>query len=141
MPGSVLMILRSALGILPYGMLAFALAVVGRSTALGIAGTLGYMLGEGIIIAILESIGGIAADFREIAIGHHVSSLIAANRIGTGDYNSIAARETSGRRRPPRCVGRGARDRSSTAPPSLRRLLHLPAPRPALVRPLKVSSD
>jgi ABC-type transport system involved in multi-copper enzyme maturation permease subunit len=88
-----LMILRSALGIIPYGLLAFALAVVGRSTALGIAGTIGYMLGEGIIIAILESIGGIAADFREIAIGHHVSSLIAANRIGTGDYNSIAARE------------------------------------------------
>ena len=88
-----LMIVRTALGILPYGLLAFVLAVVGRSTALGIAGTLGYMLGEGIIIAILESIGGIAADFREIAIGHHVSSLIAANRIGFGDYNSIAARE------------------------------------------------
>jgi ABC-type transport system involved in multi-copper enzyme maturation permease subunit len=88
-----LMIVRSALGIIPYGMLAFALAVIGRSTALGIAGTLGYMLGEGIIIAILESIGGIAADFREIAIGHHVASLIAANRIGPGDYNSIAARE------------------------------------------------
>jgi len=88
-----LMVLRSALGIIPYGMLAFALAVIGRSTALGIAGTLGYMLGEGIIVAILESIGGIAADFREVAIGHHVASLIAANRIGTGDYNSIAARE------------------------------------------------
>jgi len=88
-----LMILRSAAGIIPYGLLAFALAVVGRSTALGIAGTIGYMLGEGIIVAILDSIGGIAADFREIAIGHHVSSLIAANRIGSGDYNSIAARE------------------------------------------------
>ena len=92
-PEIILMILRSALGIIPYGMLAFALAVIGRSTALGIAGTLGYMLGEGIIVAILESIGGIAADFREVAIGHHVSSLIAANRIGTGDYTSIAARE------------------------------------------------
>jgi len=92
-PEIFVMVLRSALGIIPYGMLAFALAVIGRSTALGIAGTLGYMLGEGIIVAILESIGGIAADFREIAIGHHVSSLIAANRIGAGDYNSIAARE------------------------------------------------
>jgi ABC-type transport system involved in multi-copper enzyme maturation permease subunit len=92
-PEIFLMVLRSALGIIPYGMLAFALAVIGRSTALGIAGTLGYMLGEGIIVAILESIGGIAADFREVAIGHHVASLIAANRIGSGDYNSIAARE------------------------------------------------
>ena len=92
-PDIFLMVLRSALGIIPYGLLAFALAVIGRSTALGIAGTLGYMLGEGIIVAILESIGGIAADFREVAIGHHVSSLIAANRIGTGEYNSIAARE------------------------------------------------
>ena len=88
-----LMVLRSALGIIPYGMLAFALAVVGRSTALGIAGTLGYMLGEGIIVAILESIGGVAADVRDVAIGHHVASLIAANRIGSGDYNSIAGRE------------------------------------------------
>jgi len=93
LPEILLMVLRSAVGIIPYGLLAFALAVVGRSTALGIAGTIGYMLGEGIIVAILESIGGVAADFREVAIGHHVASLIAANRIGSGDYNSIAARE------------------------------------------------
>src|SRR6266545_2097515 len=92
-PEIFVMVLRTALGIIPYGMLAFALAVIGRSTALGIAGTLGYMLGEGIIVAILESIGGIAANFREVAIGHHVASLIAANRIGAGDYNSIAGRE------------------------------------------------
>jgi ABC-2 type transport system permease protein len=88
-----LMILRSAWGIIPYGLLAFTLAVVGRSTALGIAGTIGYMLGEGIIVAILDSIGGVAADLREIALGHHVASLIAANRIGGGDYASLAARE------------------------------------------------
>lgn len=93
LPEVLLMVLRSAAGIIPYGLLAFALAVIGRSTALGIAGTIGYMLGEGIVVAILESIGGIAADFREVAIGHHVASLIAANRIGSGDYNSIAARE------------------------------------------------
>ncbi len=92
-PEILLMILRSTLGIIPYGLLAFALAVIARSTALGIEGTLGYMLGEGIIVAILESIGGIAADLREVTIGHHVASLIAANRIGSGDYNSMAARE------------------------------------------------
>jgi ABC-2 type transport system permease protein len=93
LPEIGLMILRAALGIIPYGLLAFALALIGRSTALGIAATLGYMLGEGIIVAVLESIGGVAADLREIALGHHVASLIAANRIGSGDYVSIAARE------------------------------------------------
>jgi ABC-type transport system involved in multi-copper enzyme maturation permease subunit len=87
------MVLRTAAGIIPCGLLAFALAVIGRSTALGIAGTLGYMLAESIIVAILDSIGGVAADLTDIAIGRHVASLIAANRIGAGDYNSIAARE------------------------------------------------
>ncbi len=88
-----LMIARAALGILPYGLLAFMLTTVGRSTALGVSGTIGYMFAEGIIVAILDSVGGVAADFRDIALGHHVGSLIAANRIGTGDYNSIAGRD------------------------------------------------
>ncbi len=88
-----LMILRAALGILPYGFLAFMLTIVGRSTALGIGGTFGYMFGETIVVAILKSVGGIGADFREVALGHHVASLIAANRIGYGDYNSPAMRE------------------------------------------------
>jgi hypothetical protein len=88
-----LMILRAALGILPYGLLAFMLTTVGRSTALGVAGTIGYMFAEGIIIAVMESIGGVTQDFRDIALGHHVSSLIAANRIGAGDYNYLAPRD------------------------------------------------
>lgn len=92
-PEIPLMIARAAAGILPYGLLAFALAVVGRSTALGIAGTMGYMLSEAIIVAVLESIGGVAADLREAVIGHHVASLIAANRIGSGDYNYLAPRD------------------------------------------------
>lgn len=88
-----LMIGRSALGILPYGLLAVMLTVLGRSTALGVAGTIGYMFAEGIIIAVVEGIGGVTEDFREVALGRHVESLIAANRIGEGDYSSIAARE------------------------------------------------
>ena len=88
-----LMVLRAAMGILPYGLLAFCLTVVGRSTALGFGGTIGYMFGEGILVAILGGIGGIAEGVRPFFIGHNVSSLMAANRIGTLDYNSIAPRE------------------------------------------------
>lgn len=88
-----LMILRAALGILPYGLLAFMLTIAGRSTALGVGGTLGYMFGETAVAAILKSVGGAGADFQEAALGHQVASLIAANRIGDGDYNSPAMRE------------------------------------------------
>ncbi len=92
-PDVGLMIVRSAAGILPYGLLAFALTVLGRSTALGVGGTIGYMLAEGIVGSVFKEIGGSAADVRDVLIGHNVSSLVAANRIGPGDYNSIAARE------------------------------------------------
>lgn len=92
-PEILLMIARAALGILPYGLLAFMLSTIGRSTALGISGTIGAMFAEGIAVAILESIGGIAADLRDIALGHHVESLIAANRIGNSEYSSIALRD------------------------------------------------
>lgn len=92
-PEIVLMIARTALGILPYGLLTFMLSTIGRSTAIGISGTLGAMFAEGIIMEILESIGGVAADFRDIALGHNVESLIAANRIGTSEYSSIALRD------------------------------------------------
>ena len=87
------MIGRAALGILPYGLLAFMLCTVGRSTALGIGGTFGYIFAEGIGVAILQSMGGLATDLSDAALGRHVSSLIAANRIGGGEYNSIAFRE------------------------------------------------
>ncbi len=93
LPEIVLMIGRAALGILPYGLLAFMLSTVGRSTALGIGGTFGYIFAEGIGVAILLGMGGRAADLSDIALGRHVASLVAANRIGSGDYNSIAFRE------------------------------------------------
>ncbi len=93
-PGEVpLMVLRAGYGVLPYGLLAFCLAVVGRSTAVGAAGVLVYVIGEGILVAVFREIGGLAEDSRSLFIGHNVNALIAANRIGYGDYNSMALRE------------------------------------------------
>jgi ABC-type transport system involved in multi-copper enzyme maturation permease subunit len=88
----VLMVVRAGYGVLPYGLLAFCLATVGRSTTLGVAGILLYMFGETILLAILEGIGGAAADAQAFLIGHNVRALLAANRIGLGDYNSMAPR-------------------------------------------------
>jgi ABC-type transport system involved in multi-copper enzyme maturation permease subunit len=88
-----LMIMRAALAILPYGILAFMLAVVGRSTALGVAGAIGYMFVENIATAILREFSGIWNDIPDLLIGTHVSSLIAANRFGNVEYVSFAPRE------------------------------------------------
>ena len=93
-PEVALMVLRAGYTILPYGLLAFCLAVVGRSTTLGVAGILLFMFGEAIILAILEGIGSVAADARAFSIGHNVQAILTANRIGTGDYYSFAPRET-----------------------------------------------
>jgi ABC-2 type transport system permease protein len=87
-----LMILRAGYAVLPYGLLAFCLAVVGRSTTLGVAGILLFMFGEAILLAVLEGIGGVAADARAFLMGHNASALLAANRIGFGDYNTFAPR-------------------------------------------------
>ena len=89
----VLMIGRTALCIVPYGLLAFALTVLSRSTALGIAGTMGFMMGEAIIVAILGTSGGLIEDSRGLFIGQNVSALIAESRIGGLDYNSAAFRD------------------------------------------------
>ena len=88
----VLMMLRAGYGILPYGLLAFCLAVVGRSTTFGVAGIVLFMFGEAILLAILEGIGGVGADSRAFFMGHNVSAILAANRIGFGDYNTFAPR-------------------------------------------------
>ena len=93
-PDIALMVLRAGYGILPYALLAFCLAVVGRSTTLGVAGILLFMFGEAIILAILGGIGGVAADARDLSIGHNVAALLAANRIGDyHNYNSFSPRE------------------------------------------------
>jgi len=88
-----LMVLRAGFCVIPYGLLAFSLAVIGRSTAIGSAGVLVYVIGEAILLAVFAGIGGTMADSRSLFIGHNVNALIAANRIGSGDYNSLAFRE------------------------------------------------
>jgi len=90
----VLMVLRAGYAIIPYASLAFLLAVVGRSTTLGVVGTLLYMLvAEAILIGVLGQLGGPADEIRASFIGHNAHALIAANQIGPGEYNSIAPRE------------------------------------------------
>ncbi len=86
------MILRAGLGILPYGMLAFCLAVVGRSTAVGATGLLVYKLGESILLPLFENLGGFWADLEVLFIGHYAEALIAANRIDGQEYASLAFR-------------------------------------------------
>ncbi len=77
-----LMVLRAGFAIVPYGMLAFCLGVLSRSTSLGVTGGLIFLFGEAIALAILTTIGGVAADARELAIGHNVAALLTANGIG-----------------------------------------------------------
>jgi hypothetical protein len=47
-----------------------------------VGGALVYVFVEGILLAILGNIGGVAADMRLFFIGHHVSALLELNRIG-----------------------------------------------------------
>ncbi len=92
-PEIAVMILRAGYGIVPYGLLAFCLAVVGRSTTLGVAGLLFYVIFEGIMLGILGQLGGPAPAISAFLMGHNVSALLAANRIGEGGYSSLAFRE------------------------------------------------
>jgi len=90
---TVLIILRAGYGILPYALLAFALTVVSRSTAMGAAGILVFIMGEAILGEILRNLGGPAPAIRATLIGPNVSALLAANTIGSVEYNSLAFRE------------------------------------------------
>ena len=92
-PELALMVLRAGYCIIPYGMFAFMLAVLARSSTLGIVSVIIFLFAEAIVIAILESVGGVGADLRDFSIGHNVNALVAQNRIGEGDYGSIAPRE------------------------------------------------
>ncbi|MBI1886746.1 MAG: ABC transporter permease subunit [Chloroflexi bacterium] len=93
-PGDVaLMMLRAGYGMLPYMLMAFALSVVGRSTTLGVAGVLVYVIVEAIVIGILGGVGGATADARIYFIGHNVVALLVANQVGGVDYFSLALRD------------------------------------------------
>jgi ABC-type transport system involved in multi-copper enzyme maturation permease subunit len=90
---AVLIVLRGAMGILPYALLAFALAVIGRSTALGAAGIILYMIIESTVVPIFGALPDPWPAFRAVTIGYNVSALLSANRLDNGDYASIAPRE------------------------------------------------
>jgi len=83
LPEVPLMFLRSAFSVLPYALLAFLLAELFHSTAAGVGGGLVYVFVEGILLAILGNIGGVAADMRLFLVGHDVSGVMELNRIGS----------------------------------------------------------
>ena len=83
LPEVPLMFLRSAFSVLPYALMAFLLAELFHSTAAGVGGGLVYVFVEGIVLAILGNIGGVAADMRLFLVGHHVNAVMELNRIGS----------------------------------------------------------
>lgn len=89
----VLMVARTALCIIPYGLLAFAVTVISRSTALGIAGTMGYMMIEAIAVSALGTGGDILQAPRILFVGHSVGAVMAENQFGGLGYESMAFRE------------------------------------------------
>jgi ABC-type transport system involved in multi-copper enzyme maturation permease subunit len=89
----LLIVLRGAMGILPYALLAFAITVIGRSTALGAAGIILFMIIEATIIPVFGALSDPWPSLRGLTIGYNVSALLAANRIDGGEYASIAPRE------------------------------------------------
>ena len=97
---AAIMILRTAFCIIPYGLLAFTLTVISRSTALGIAGTMGYMVLEAIIVAILTTGGDVLQDSRYLFLGHSVTVLMAENRFENFDFNTIAFRDLASESQP-----------------------------------------
>lgn len=96
----VIMVSRTAFCMIPYGLLAFALTVITRSTAVGIAGILGYMVLEGILVAVLTTGGDILQDSRYLFIGHSVTPLMNENRFADLDFNTLAFRDIESQNQP-----------------------------------------
>ena len=90
----IIIVVRTAFCVLPYGLLAFALTVIGRSTALGAVGIILFLIIESAVIPLFGALGSPWEDIRNFTIGHNVSSLLAANKIDDGDYLSLAFRES-----------------------------------------------
>lgn len=87
-----LIVLRGAWGITPYGMLAVMLAVVSRSSVTAVTGIILFLFGESVVIALLDGLGGVGTLLQDISIGENVKVLIAANKIGFSEYNSMSLR-------------------------------------------------
>lgn len=90
---AIAMVLRTGYCMLPYALLAFCLTVVGRSTALGVAGTLLFVFGEAIIMGIFLGIGGAWEDVAAFLPAHNVNAIMALNRIGGEYFNTPAMRD------------------------------------------------
>ena len=88
------MILRAGFGIVPYALLAVALATIGRSTALGAAGIILFVIIEATVIGIFAALGGWWEDVLVFTMGRNAASLLAANRLDDETYASLAFRET-----------------------------------------------
>jgi len=88
-----LMVLRAAWCIVPYGMLAVMLAILSRSSVTAVTGIIVFLFGEAVVIALLDTLGGIGGTLRDVSIGENVKALVAANKIGLSDYNAMSPRE------------------------------------------------
>ena len=86
-------ILRAGFCILPYALLAFAMATIGRSTALGASGIILFLIIESSLIPIFGALPDPWPSFRDLTIGHNAAALIAQNRLDGGEYVSLAPRE------------------------------------------------
>ena len=91
---AILMVLRTGYTIIPYGLLAFALTTVSRSTTLGVAGSVIFVVLEAITIAVFSGIGTAWSETaRAFLPGHNVAAILSANRIDEGAFFSLAPRE------------------------------------------------
>ncbi|MCH8901830.1 MAG: ABC transporter permease subunit [Chloroflexi bacterium] len=91
---AILMVLRAGYTIMPYGLLAFALTTVSRSTTLGVAGSVIFVVLEAIMIAVFSGIGTAWSETaRAFLPGHNVAAILSANRIDEGAFFSLAPRE------------------------------------------------
>ena len=90
---AALSILRTAYTLLPYAALTFFLAIASRSTVVAIGGGLAYsMLIEGVLIQLLELVGGAWAKVGNYLPGGLANSLVVLNRITDGATQGLGLR-------------------------------------------------
>ena len=91
---AILMVLRAGYTIMPYGLLAFALTTLSRSTTLGVAGSVIFVVLEAITIAVFSGIGTAWSETaRAFLPGHNVAAILSANRIEGAEFFSLAPLE------------------------------------------------
>ncbi len=91
---AILMVLRTGYTIIPYGLLAFALTTIGRSTTLGVAGSVLFVVLEVIAITVFTGIGTAWSETaRAFLPRHNVAAILSTNRIDDGLFLSLAPLE------------------------------------------------